>query len=161
MPWTTSPVINARSETAATKPTFRKALQERRCLIPTSGFYEWRTEDGRKHPFLFRREDAAPFAFAGIADFYDTKGGVAQACAILTTSASTFMRQFHERMPVIVPLPAWDVWLDRSVTDAAVLADLFEPPPDVFLLAVPVSARVNSPRNNDPGCAEATGPSIR
>ena len=159
--WTTNPMIDARSETAADKPTFRRALQERRCLIPTTGFYEWRTEDGRKQPFLFRREDAGPFAFAGISDFYDTKGGVAQACAIPTTSASTFMRQFHERMPVIVPQPAWDIWLDRTVTDSAVLADLSEPTPDAFLIAVPVSARVNNPRNNDAECAAATGPAIR
>ena len=161
VPWTTKSMINARSETAATKPTFRKALQERRCLIPTTGFYEWQAEDERKQPFLFCREDGAPFALAGISDFYETKGGVAQACAILTTSASTFMRQFHERMPVIVPQAAWDVWLDRSMTDPAVLADLFEPTPDGFLIAVPVSARVNSPRNNDAACAAAIGPPIR
>ena len=161
VPWTTKPMINARSETAATKPTFRKALEQRRCLIPTTGFYEWQDEDERKLPFLFCREDGAPFAFAGIAGFYDTKGGVAQACAILTTSASTFMRAFHERMPVIVPQPAWDVWLDHTVTDPAVLADLFEPAPDSFLIAVPVSTRVNNPRNNDAACVTATGLAIR
>jgi putative SOS response-associated peptidase YedK len=161
VPWTTKPMINARSETAAEKPTFRKALQERRCLVPTTGFYEWKTDGDRKQPYLFRREDGAPFAIAGISDFYDTDGGIAQACAVLTTSGSAFMRQFHERMPVIVPEAAWDRWLDRTVTDAAAVADLLKPPPDDFLIAVPVSARVNSPRNNDAECTAAIGPSIQ
>ena len=71
------------------------------------------------------------------------------------------MRQLHERMPVIVPQPAWDIWLDRTVTDPAVLADLFEPTPDGFLIAVPVSARVNNPRNNGPECVEDVGEIVR
>jgi putative SOS response-associated peptidase YedK len=161
VPWSTKPMINARSETAAAKPTFRKALQERRCLIPTTGFYEWRVDGDRKQPFLFRREDGAPFVFAAFSDFYDTNGGVAQACAVLTTSASKFMRQFHERMPVIVPESAWDLWLDHTVTDPAAVADLLKPAPDDFLIAVPVSPRVNNPRNNDAECVTPTGPSIR
>jgi putative SOS response-associated peptidase YedK len=161
VPWTTKPMINARSETAAANPTFRKALQERRCLIPTTGFYEWRADVDKKQPFLFRREDGAPFAFAGISDFYDTKGGVAEACAVLTTSSSTFMRQFHERMPVIVAQTEWDRWLDRTVTDPAAVTDLLEPTPDDFLVAVPVSTRVNNPQNNDPECVVPAGPAIR
>jgi putative SOS response-associated peptidase YedK len=161
VPWSTKPMINARSETAAAKPTFRKALQERRCLIPTTGFYEWRVDGDRKQPFLFRREDGAPFVFAAFSDFYDTNGGVAQACAVLTTSASKFMRQFHERMPVIVPESGWDKWLDRTVTDPAAVADLLKPAPDDFLIAVPVSPRVNNPRNNAAECVAPTGPPIR
>ncbi len=161
VPWTTKPMINARSETAAAKPTFRKALQERRCLIPTTGFYEWRADGDRKQPFLFRREDGAPFAFAEITDFYDTQGGVAAACAILTTSASKFMRRFHERMPAIVPRSGWDRWLDRKQTDPAAVSDLLAPAPDDFLIAVPVSPRVNNPRNNDAECVAPTGPVIR
>jgi len=161
VPWSTKPMINARSETAAAKPTFRKALQERRCLVPTTGFYEWRTDGDRKQPYLFHREDGAPFAFAGITDFYNTKGGVAPACAILTTGSSSFMRQFHERMPVIVPRSGWDRWLDRTVTDPAAVTDLLEPAPDDFLIAVPVSPRVNNPGNNDAECVAAIGPTIR
>ena len=71
------------------------------------------------------------------------------------------MRQFHERMPVIVPESAWDLWLDRTVTDPAAVADLLNPAPDDFLIAVPVSPRVNNPKNNDAGCVAATGASIR
>jgi putative SOS response-associated peptidase YedK len=161
VPWSTKPMINARSETAATKPTFRKALQERRCLVPTTGFYEWKSDGDRKQPFLFRREDGAPFAVAGITDFYDTKGGVAPACAILTTSASSFMRQFHERMPVIVPRSGWDRWLDRTVTDPAAVADLLVTAADGVLVALPVSPRVNSPWNNGPECVDAAGEIVR
>ena len=154
-------MINARSETAAQKPTFGKALQERRCLIPTTGFYEWRSEGDQKQPYFFRRPDGAPFVFAGIGDFYATEGGIAPACAILTTSASAFMRRFHDRMPVILQESAWDLWLDRSVTDTAAVTDLLKPAPDDLLVAVPVSPRVNNPRHNDAGCVEPIGEAIR
>ena len=161
VPWTTKPMINARSETAAAKPTFRKALQERRCLVPTTGFYEWKADGDRKQPFFFRREDGAPFAFAGIMDYYKTEGGIAPACALLTIAGSGFTRQFHERMPVIIPESGWDLWLDRTVTDPAAVADLLKPAPDDFLIAVPVSPRVNNPRNNGAECVTPTGPPIR
>jgi putative SOS response-associated peptidase YedK len=99
---------------------------------------------------------------ARITDFHDNKGGVAPpACAILTTPASKFMRQFHERMPVIVPRSGWDRWLDRTVTDPATVADLLEAAPDDFLIPSPVSRRVNNPRNKDAECAAPTGPAIR
>jgi putative SOS response-associated peptidase YedK len=77
---------------ALSKPSLEPALEHRRCLIPTTGFYEWRDEGGRKQPYLFRRDGGAPFVFAGIVDFYSTAGGVAPACAILTTGGSQFMR---------------------------------------------------------------------
>lgn len=161
MPWSTQSLINARAETVATKPAFRKAIAERRCLIPTTGFYEWRLEGERTRPYLFRREDGALFVFAGIVDFYKTDGGVAPACAILTTSASKFMEPFHTRMPVILPPEAWDLWLDRSVTDTARIAEWLGPPPENELVAVPVSPRVHNPRNNGPECIETTGEIIR
>lgn len=157
VPWSTKPLINARAETAAQKPTFRKALQERRCLVPTTGFYEWRSEGGRKKPYFFRRPDEAPFVFAGILDFYKAEEGVAPACAILTTSASEFMRPFHDRMPVILGEASWDSWLDRSLTEVGGFADLLVPAPDDLLIAVPVSSRVNNPRNDDPSCVEPVG----
>jgi len=162
VPWSTKPMINARSETAAQKPTFRKALQERRCLIPTTGFFEWRSEAGAKRPYLFRRPDGAPFVFAGIVGFHETDGRVAAAaCAILTTSASAFMRPFHDRMPVILEEAAWERWLDRSSTDATAVTGLLQPGPEDLLVALPVSPRVNNPRNNDPSCVEPAGEEIR
>jgi putative SOS response-associated peptidase YedK len=159
-PWSSKPLINARSETAAQKPTFRKALKESRCLIPTTGFYEWKTEGGRKRPYLFRRADEAPFVFAGIQDVYQADAGPAPACAILTTGASVFVQQFHTRMPVILDESAWDLWLDRSVTDPAAVIDVLRPAPEGLLLAVPVSPRVNNPRNNDPDCVTPAGTPI-
>lgn len=161
VPWSTKPLINARAETAASKPAFRAALERRRCLIPTTGFYEWRDEGGRKQPYLFHREDGAPFVFAGIVDFCSVAGGVAPACAILTTGGSAFKRRFHERMPVIVSESEWNRWLDREVSDPAVIGDLLAPALDGFIVAVPVSPRVNSPRNNDAECAVAVGAVVR
>lgn len=160
-PWSTKPIINARSETVAGKPTFREALRERRCLIPTTGFYEWQTEGGRKRPYLFRRADGAPFVFAGLVGLYKTNAGVARACTVLTTPASSFVRRFYDRMPAILDEPAWNLWLDRAVTDAAAVTPLLQPAAENLLVAVPVSPRVNSSRNDDAGCVEPVGEVVR
>lgn len=160
VPWSPKPLINARAETAAQKATFRKALRERRCLIPTTGFYEWRNEGGKKQPYLFRRADGKPFAFAGIVRPEESDDGPSSACAILTIGPSGFMEPFHSRMPVIVDESAWDRWLDRSVTDTAATADLLRPAPEDLLVAVPVSRRVNNPKNNDADLVKPTGPTI-
>jgi putative SOS response-associated peptidase YedK len=154
-------MINARSETAATKPTFRRALEGSRFLIPTNELYECSLEGEPKRPFLFRRDDHAPFALAGISEFFKCEGRVAQACAVLTTSASRFMERLHTRMPVILPPAAWESWLDRSITDAAVVAEWLRPAPADELVAVRVSQRVNSQRNNWAECVEAVGAIVR
>ena len=138
VPWTTAPMINACSETAATKPTFRRALESRRCLMPATGFYVWREVDGGRQPYLFCRPNGDPFAFGGIVDFYKVAGGVAPSCAVLTTSASTFVRPYHESMPVVIDESDWDRWLDRTVTDPEAVADLMRPAPEDCFDALPV-----------------------
>jgi putative SOS response-associated peptidase YedK len=101
-PWakdTKQAPINARSETAADKPTFRHALRKRRCLVPADGFYEWAALGGRKQPYCFRSWDGKPFAFAGLRERWEGPTGPVESCAILTTEANELVRPVHDRMP--------------------------------------------------------------
>ena len=146
-------MINARSETAAEKPSFRSAFRRRRCLIAADGFYEWKRENGGKQPYYFHMQEGRPFAFAGLWESWD-KGEVAlRSCAILTTRANSVLEGIHDRMPVILPSGAYDLWLDPDA-DREQLADLLIPYPGDDLETYPVSRYVNSPRNNDEHCIE-------
>jgi len=151
-------LINARSETAATKPSFRAAFKQRRCLIPADGFYEWKLIDGKKQPYLIGVGDGQPFAFAGLWEKWEHEGQTIESCTILTTEANERLRALHERMPVIVPKQDHGLWLDASVKDAALLQPLLRPYPAESMFYYPVSPLVNSPRNDDPRCAEALAP---
>ncbi|MCU0290522.1 MAG: SOS response-associated peptidase [Thermoanaerobaculaceae bacterium] len=146
-----SKLINARAETVAEKPAFRAALRARRCLVLADGFYEWQPAGGRKQPWYFRAADGRPFAFAGLWERWQPAAGEAvESCTIITTEANDLVRPVHERMPVILPLDVLDRWLGGGSTDA--LQALLRPAPEGFLEAYPVSLRVNSPSNDDPGC---------
>jgi putative SOS response-associated peptidase YedK len=145
-------MINARSETAPEKPSFRRAFRSKRCLIPADGFYEWKREPGGKQPYYFHMEDGRPFAFAGLWESWE-KDGVLLSCAILTTRANSVLEGIHDRMPVILPSGAYDAWLDPDA-DKDQLIDLMSPYPGDDLETYPVSRFVNSPRNNDERCIE-------
>jgi putative SOS response-associated peptidase YedK len=158
-PWADDPqigsrMINARSETAPEKPSFRRAFRERRCLIPADGFYEWQRTNGAKQPFYIHMEDGRPFAFAGLWESWGRGGeGEIRTCTILTTAANAVVGEIHERMPVIVAPDAYDVWLDPS-SERDELTGLLAPYPEDEMEAYPVSRFVNSPSNNDPRCVE-------
>lgn len=147
-------LINARSETVAEKPSFRRAFRQRRCLIPADGFYEWQREGRRRRPWLFRAKEAPGFCFAGIWETWMPPGGgdPVHSCAILTTEANALMAPIHHRMPVIVPPERFDVWWEAAPGDPA-LAGLMAPLPAEAMTAHPVSERVNDPRVDDPACA--------
>ena len=158
-PWADDPqigsrMINARSETAPEKPSFRRAFRERRCLIPADGFYEWQRTNGAKQPFYIHMEDGRPFAFAGLWESWGRGGeGEIRTCTILTTGANAVVGEIHERMPVIVAPDAYDVWLDPA-SERDELTGLLAPYPEDEMEAYPVSRFVNSPSNNDPRCVE-------
>jgi len=158
-PWADDPqigsrMINARSETAPEKPSFRRAFRERRCLIPADGFYEWQRTNGAKQPFYIHMEDGRPFAFAGLWESWGRGNeGEIRTCTILTTGANAVVGEIHERMPVIVAPDAYDVWLDPS-SERDELTGLLAPYPEDEMEAYPVSRFVNSPSNNDPRCVE-------
>jgi putative SOS response-associated peptidase YedK len=134
-------VINARAETAASRPAFRKAFSCRRCLVPADGFYEWSRSP--KLPYRFAAVAGGLFAFAGLWDSRDF--------VILTTAADAVVRAIHPRMPVILAREAEGPWLDPSTPLERVTELLV---PGVRLTCCPVSERVNSTENDDEGCIE-------
>ena len=137
-PWYKAPnggplLINARSESVATKPAFAKAVRERRCLIPADGFYEWQGEKGAKTPFVIRRADGGPFAFAGL---WESWRGQPTA-AIVTCEANATLAPIHERMPVVLAPADYALWLGEAGHGAA---RLMVPAPDEALVAMPADA---------------------
>jgi putative SOS response-associated peptidase YedK len=137
------PLINARSETVATRGAFREAFGRRRCLVPASGFYEWRKLPELRQPYLVRRQDGRPFAFAGLWE--------GRSCTLLTTDANAVVAPIHDRMPVIVAPGDYGLWLDAGAT-ADDLRPLLRPFPPEALLAHPVSPRLNRSDVDDPAC---------
>lgn len=148
-------LINARSETVNEKPSFRQAFRQRRCIIPASGFYEWRKGEGGKIPYCIRMTDGSPMPFAGIWESWKSpQGDVLESCAILTTAANRTVASIHDRMPVILHPEEFGLWLDRQVHDAEQLQPLFSSYPADRIEAFPVSTLVNSPVHDSPECIE-------
>ena len=115
-------MINARSETAGTKPAFRDAMKSRRCLIPTDGFYEWKRDGKAKQPYCFEVNDGELFAFAGLWEGWkDPNGNWIRTCSILTTTPNALTSAIHDRMPVILDRESYDLWLDTGMQNVAAL----------------------------------------
>jgi putative SOS response-associated peptidase YedK len=153
---TGSRMINARSESLPDKPAFRNAVRFRRCIVPASGFYEWKPEGSRKIPYYIRLSDGAPMGFAAIWEAWKTpEGAFLETFAILTTSANPLIAPIHERMPVILHPEAHGPWLDKDMNNPKQLEPLYLPYPADLLTLHPVSTRVNSPRNDHPACIES------
>lgn len=154
-PWAKDPsigdrLINARAETVAQKPAFRNAFRRRRCLIPASGFYEWKRTGGRKQPYFVRRRDGELLAFAGLWERWEPEGAPPlETCAIVTTQANELLEPVHDRMPVILDPPGREAWLDPEAAPGR-LSDLLVPCPPGDLEAYPVAPLVNNPRIDDP-----------
>jgi len=155
-----SGMINARSETVFSKPSFRGLLKGNRCLVPATGFYEWQAgPGGMKRPFLFRRADGRPFAFAGLWDSWQAPGGTnLLTCAILTMEAPDWMRQWHHRSPVMLTGESASAWLGTNPMDEAGLRKVVVSWTREEMVAVPVSNRVNSPGREGPECAAPLEP---
>lgn len=143
-------MINARAETLAEKPAYRAAYRYRRCLVPASGFYEWRpTGRGRKQPYAIARRDRAPLAMAGIWEHWmGADGSELESCSIVVTAANATLAPIHERMPVILDPADFDHWLDRNHQHTADLDALLRPCPDDWLETWPVSRDVNNPQHD-------------
>lgn len=150
-------MINARAETVAEKPSFRAAYRKRRCLILADGFYEWRKEADGKTPYFISLASGEPFAFAGLWEDWHAKDSddSVQSTAIITTSANEFMRQIHDRMPVVLQQETADRWLDG---DDQVLSEAGESGP--AFRAWLVDRRVNNARNEDEALVEAAGETL-
>jgi putative SOS response-associated peptidase YedK len=156
-----SRMINARAETAAEKPAFRKALASRRCLMPARGWYEWKRDGSSKQPYFVTGTDGASLAMAGLWEFWRSpsqdnpqenpqESRVLITCAVLTTDAVGPLTEVHHRMPLLLPPERWNEWLDP---DAAAAATLLAPPSADLVAGLelrPVSSLVNNVRNQGP-----------
>lgn len=140
-------MINARSETLHEKASFRQAYKYRRCVVPVSGFYEWRHDGKAKLPHYIRIRDGLPMLFAGLWESWRSpEGESVESFTILTTTANRLLEFIHERMPVILHPAECGRWLDRRLTDPTGLAGLFQPYPADLLEMWPVSPLVNTPK---------------
>lgn len=155
-------MINARSETAAQKPSFRTAMKRRRCLIVADGFYEWQKVRGGKQPWCIRSADGRPFAMAGLWEHFSGADGTdIESCTILTTTPNDVLKPIHDRMPVILGEADYTAWLDPAIDSVEPVAPLLRPCSSEALTAYRVSTHVNRPANDDPKCAaplETDGP---
>jgi putative SOS response-associated peptidase YedK len=147
-------MINARAETVADKPSYRGAFRHRRCLIPTTGFYEWKksgaAKKGESHPYFIQPAETTLMAFAGVWEtFLAADGSEIDTAAILTVPANGLMRQIHDRMPAVVHPKDFAAWLDCRETSAGEALKLIPPVADDYFEAFPVSTKVNKFSNDD------------
>lgn len=149
---------NARAETITEKQAFARCFKLRRCLIPADGFYEWkRTYSKHKETYFFHRPDDGLFAFAGIWQTWESPGGdEIDSVALITTNPNPMMERIHDRMPVILPVSAYDRWLQTPPEKSDSLQSLLIPCPENELEVLRVSPFVNNARDEyeDPRCIE-------
>jgi putative SOS response-associated peptidase YedK len=144
-------LVNARIESVNDKPAFRNAMRRRRCLFPADGFYEWKDAASGKRAFCVRPKDGVPVGFAGLWETWmGPHGEEMETAAIITTQANRELAELHPRMPAIVPLEAFDLWLDCSRVDALTATALLAPAPEGVLEAYEISPAVNRTANDDP-----------
>ena len=157
-----SRMINARAETVADKPAFRRAFARRRCLLPADGYYEWQTQpDGPKQPVYISPRDGRSLAFAGLYELWrdpaiagDDPDAWLWTTTIITTTAPDELGVIHDRMPMIIAPQRWADWLDPASDDPADLRVLLVPAAASGLVVRPVSTLVNAVRNNGPQLIE-------
>lgn len=148
-------LINARGESVIDKPAFSAAMKRRRCLIPADGFYEWKAIGTRKQPYYVRAKSGQPLAFAGLWETWTGPNGEElETAAIVTTRANRALAVIHERMPVIVPPEAFNLWLDCANVDPETAAALISPASENLLDTYEISTAVNRTANDNPELVE-------
>ncbi len=146
-------LINARAETLSEKPSFRNAFKRQRCIIPASGFFEWKKEGDQRIPTYIRLKNQKLFAMAGLWEkWQNSDGSILQTFTIITVSPNRFMESIHNRMPAILKPEEESIWLDPSIQNKNDLHQLLQPYADEDMEAYAVSKRVNSPTNDDMDC---------
>ncbi|TFG49468.1 MAG: SOS response-associated peptidase, partial [Anaerolineales bacterium] len=152
-------LINARSETAAEKSSFKNSFRRRRCLVLADGFYEWSksTAGNVKTPYYFTLKDQTPFAFAGLWEIWNSpEGDLLKSACILTTTPNEVVKPVHNRMPVILHPENYETWLSPIEGKPEDFQPYLKPFPGNLMQAYPVSPFVNSPKNNSPQCIQAS-----
>jgi putative SOS response-associated peptidase YedK len=135
--------FNARAETVAQKPMFRAAFKRKRCIIPASGYYEWKTTPDGKQPFYFTAKNGPVLSIAGLWDEWKDKdsGKTMKSCTMIITEPNKFVAKVHDRMPVLLKPDQFEPWLSGNAG-----TDILKPAPERMLQMWPVSKRVNSSR---------------
>lgn len=147
--------INARAETVDEKPTFKSAFRHHRCLVPATGFYEWKREGKTRTPYYFTPSHAeATLVFAGLWEEWNHRGETLWSFTILTTEPNHLMKLIHDRMPVILSHRDWKRWLDPKIQTRFELEDLLHPCHDDYLQCWEVNSFVNNVRNDGPECVK-------
>jgi putative SOS response-associated peptidase YedK len=151
-----SKCFNARAETVAEKPTFKRAFRQRRCLVPADGFYEWKAEGKAKQPYFITLKERAPFAFAGLWESWrpNDKSNEVETFTIITTAPNAIVAPLHNRMPVILAREDWPLWLNEEPDSANPVRALLRPFPDAQMTCWPVSRAVNQVANDTPELVE-------
>ena len=142
--------INARGESIATRPAYRAAFRQRRCLVPATGFYEWKALAEGKQPYLIRFKSGELFAFAGLWESWDGPEGELRSYTIITTAPNELMQRIHDRMPAIIPRAQYARWLAPELQDPAQVQAMIASYRAGELQAVPVGRRINHARNQGP-----------
>jgi putative SOS response-associated peptidase YedK len=144
--------INAKAEGIETKPAFREAFRQRRCLVPVDNFYEWEKTGTGKQPYAIALADRKIMALAGLGETWRSPAGERiRSFAIVTTTPNELCAELHNRMPVILAPAAWPMWLGEGPAELPQLKGLLVPYPSDEIVAWPVGARVGNVKNNDPG----------
>lgn len=157
-PWSKDPgigvkLINARSESVADKPSFRKSFRSHRILIPATGFFEWKKQNNRKIPYFISLKSKKPFGFAGLCSRWAApRQKQICTCTIITTEANELLKPIHKRMPVIIEKQNEKAWLDPSEHDSNRLLRFLKPYASDEMVCYEVSTLVNSPAHNAPVC---------
>jgi putative SOS response-associated peptidase YedK len=152
--------INARGESVAQKPAFRAAFRQRRCLVPATGFYEWKVLPSGKQPYLIRMKSGELFSFAGLWETWAGPAGEVRTFTIITTEPNALMARLQDRMPAIIPRERYARWLDPSLQDPAEIQPLIARYPADGMQSVPVSARINNVRDQGAELIEPAGPAL-
>lgn len=146
-------LINARAETVATKPAFRRAYEKRRCLVLADGFYEWKKQPGGKQPIYIRLKEGAPFAFGGLWERWHTADREVESFCIITVPPNELCATVHDRMPLILGERSFAQWLDAKASGPAVNS-LLRPYASGQMECFPVAKHVNNVRNESEACVQ-------
>ncbi len=145
-------MINARTESAADKPSFKRLMEQRRCLIVADSFYEWKRNGKEKQPLRISLQDRKLFGFAGLWDRWKVGDQELVTCTILTKEPNDFMSEIHNRMPVILPKDKELDWIEKEKKDPYEMRDFLLGLPDEALTAYEVSSYVNNAKNEGADC---------
>lgn len=147
-------MINARAETLSEKPSFKRLLSSKRCLILADGFYEWKKNGAKKQPFYIHLKSGKVFGFAGLWDHWKSPetGEVIETCTIITGEPNETVRPIHDRMPRIITADKFEEWLDVDIKEPERIKNVLRSIAPDLVEAYPVSTFVNKPSNDSEEC---------